>query len=223
VGCPSAKARRSIRPSPTLSPAPKDWAIESGATIPIGSNRLGINESTTVSRQSSTAKRSMSFGQRVEGRADASASRPEACVPRSGGQHGVIRSLPPWPSIKGTCHSLRSADGEAVDKKTSPLMEALSKQAVRVLKLFGSRPIASSRPADPSRIFPHRPQLISRDPTSSTRADALRRETAEGAGSRWYFGAIADRAMAFMSEVETELYKIGVPVVDTSQRGRASQ
>jgi glutamine synthetase len=43
--------------------------------------------------------------------------------------------------------------GEALDKKTPLLrsMEALSKQAVRVLKLFGSKAQRVSRPAAPSR------------------------------------------------------------------------
>ena len=78
--------------------------------------------------------------------------------------------------------------GETLDKKTPLLrsMEALSKQAVRVLKLFGS---TAERVVDDLRsragILPDRSVLL---PVASRphqrRPDAVRREAAEGPGAR---------------------------------------
>jgi glutamine synthetase len=66
---------------------------------------------------------------------------------------------PPWLLENGNGATLViptafvSWTGEALDKKTPLLrsMEALSKQAVRILKLFGSKAERASRPAVPSR------------------------------------------------------------------------
>ena len=107
--------------------------------------------------------------------------------------------------------------GETLDKKTPLLrsMEALSKQAVRVLKLFGStaeRVITTCGPEQEYFLIDHyfylsRPDLINAGRTLFGAKPPKGQELEDQ-----YFGAIADRAMAFMSDVETELYKVGVPV-----------
>jgi glutamine synthetase len=94
-------------------------------------------------------------------------------------------------------------------------MEALSKQAVRVLKLFGStaeRVVTTCGPEQEYFLIDRyfylsRPDLINAGRTLFGAKPPKGQELEDQ-----YFGAIADRVMAFMSDVETELYKVGVPV-----------
>jgi glutamine synthetase len=107
--------------------------------------------------------------------------------------------------------------GEALDKKTPLLrsMEALSRQAVRILKLFGStaeRVVTTCGPEQEYFLIDQffylsRPDLINAGRTLFGAKPPKGQELEDQ-----YFGAIPDRVMAFMSEVETELYKVGVPV-----------
>src|SRR5689334_19820411 len=107
--------------------------------------------------------------------------------------------------------------GEALDKKTPLLrsMEALSKQAVRVLKLFGStaeRVVTTCGPEQEYFLIDRyfylaRPDLINAGRTLFGARPPKGQELEDQ-----YFGAIPDRVMAFMSDVESELYKVGVPV-----------
>ena len=130
---------------------------------------------------------------------------------------------PPWLLYSGGSVTLViptafvSWTGETLDKKTPLLrsMEALSKQAVRVLKLFGStaeRVITTCGPEQEyflidNYFYLSRPDLINAGRTLFGAKPPKGQELEDQ-----YFGAIADRAMAFMSDVETELYKLGVPV-----------
>ena len=90
-----------------------------------------------------------------------------------------------------------------------------SKQAVRVLKLFGStaeRVVATCGPEqeyflDRRYFYLSRPDLINAGRTLFGAKPPKGQELEDQ-----YFGAIPDRVMAFMSEVESELYKVGVPV-----------
>src|SRR5437899_12554789 len=94
-------------------------------------------------------------------------------------------------------------------------MEALSKQAVRVLKLFGStaeRVVTTCGPEQEYFLIDRyfylsRPDLINAGRTLFGARPPKGQELEDQ-----YFGAIADRVMAFMSDVESELYKVGVPV-----------
>jgi len=107
--------------------------------------------------------------------------------------------------------------GETLDKKTPLLrsMEALSTQAVRVLKLFGSTAERVVTTCGPEQgyflidryFYLSRPDLINAGRTLFGAKPPKGQEMEDQ-----YFGAIADRVMAFMSEVETELYKVGVPI-----------
>src|SRR6185295_13183336 len=130
---------------------------------------------------------------------------------------------PPWLLHSGGAVTLViptafvSWTGEALDKKTPLLrsMEALSKQATRVLKLFGSnaeRVITTCGPEQEyflidSHFYLSRPDLINAGRTLFGAKPPKGQELEDQ-----YFGAIADRVMAFMTEVEGELYKLGVPV-----------
>ena len=130
---------------------------------------------------------------------------------------------PPWLLKSGGAVTLViptafvSWTGEALDKKTPLLrsMEALSKQAVRVLKLFGStaeRVVTTCGPEQEYFLIDRyfylsRPDLINAGRTLFGAKPPKGQELEDQ-----YFGAIADRVMAFMSDVEAELYKVGVPV-----------
>ncbi|MFZ5639916.1 MAG: glutamine synthetase III [Bacillota bacterium] len=109
-----------------------------------------------------------------------------------------------------------SYTGEALDKKTPLLrsMEALSKQAMRVLKAFGNtttkRVITTVGPEQ--EYF-----LIDRDLYEQRRDLILTGRTLFGAPSPkgqemedQYFGSIKERVNAFMQEVDAELWKLGV-------------
>src|SRR6187399_674587 len=107
--------------------------------------------------------------------------------------------------------------GEALDKKTPLLrsMDAVSKQAVRVLKLFGSSAerVFSTCGAEQEYFlidryfYLSRPDLINAGRTLFGAAPPKGQELEDQ-----YFGAMPDRILAYMSECETELYKLGVPV-----------
>ncbi|GMV95703.1 MAG: glutamine synthetase III [Phycisphaerae bacterium] len=108
--------------------------------------------------------------------------------------------------------------GEALDKKTPLLrsMQALNKQAQRLLKLFGH--------ADPGLVFatggPEQEYFLIDRNFYFARPDlSICGRTLFGArppkGQEFedqYFGAIPERVLACMLEAERELYKLGVPV-----------
>ena len=130
---------------------------------------------------------------------------------------------PPWLLVNpnGTTLVIPTAfvswTGEALDKKT-PLLrsqEALSVQALRILKLFGStasRVITTCGPEQEyflidRHFYFNRPDLINAGRTLFGAKPPKGQEMEDQ-----YFGAIPERVLAFMMEVETELYKCGVPV-----------
>ena len=107
--------------------------------------------------------------------------------------------------------------GEALDKKTPLLrsMEAVSKQAVRVLKLFGStaeRVFATCGPEQEYFLIDRnfyfaRPDLINAGRTLFGAKPPKGQEMEDQ-----YFGSIPERVLACMAEAELELFKVGVPV-----------
>jgi glutamine synthetase len=107
--------------------------------------------------------------------------------------------------------------GDSLDKKTPLLrsIEALSKQAVRILKLFGSKAERVYTTCGPEQeyflidrhFYFNRPDLINAGRTLFGARPPKGQEMEDQ-----YFGAIPDRVQAFMHEIETELYKVGVPV-----------
>jgi glutamine synthetase len=107
--------------------------------------------------------------------------------------------------------------GEALDKKT-PLLrsqEALSVQALRVLKLFGSSAKRVTTTCGPEQeyflidrhFYFNRPDLINAGRTLFGAKPPKGQEMEDQ-----YFGAIPERVLACMMDVESELYKCGVPV-----------
>src|SRR5687767_11313408 len=130
---------------------------------------------------------------------------------------------PPWLHVAANSATLViptafvSWTGEALDKKTPLLrsMEAVSKQAVRVLKLFGStaeRVFATCGPEQEYFLIDRnfyfaRPDLINAGRTLFGAAPPKGQEMEDQ-----YFGAIPERVLACMAETEAELFKVGVPV-----------
>ncbi len=130
---------------------------------------------------------------------------------------------PPWLLNNGNCVTLViptafvSWTGEALDKKTPLLrsMEAVSKQAVRLLGIFGSRAERVFATCGPEQeyflidrnFYFARPDLINAGRTLFGAKPPKGQEMEDQ-----YFGHIPARVLACMSEVEAELYKVGVPV-----------
>ncbi len=113
--------------------------------------------------------------------------------------------------------SFVSWTGEALDTKTPLLksMQALDKQARRILKIFGHKDIARvTATAGPEQeyflvdkmFYYARPDLLSAG-RSLFGAPAPKGQEFED----HYFGIIPERVMAFMYEVDRELFKLGIP------------
>lgn len=111
-----------------------------------------------------------------------------------------------------------SYHGDALDTKT-PLLrstEALSRQAVRFLKLIGDvdiTAVSSTLGAEQEYFLIDRAQFSARPDLLMTGRTLLGRSSTRGQQFEdHYFGSIPSRILAFMQEAEQELYKLGVPV-----------
>ncbi|HEY7089514.1 MAG TPA: glutamine synthetase III, partial [Tepidisphaeraceae bacterium] len=107
--------------------------------------------------------------------------------------------------------------GEALDKKTPLLksMDALSTQALRILKLFGKDASKVFTTVGPEQeyflidktFFYHRPDLINCGRTLFGAPPPKGQELEDQ-----YFATIPERVLACMADAEAELFKLGVPV-----------
>jgi glutamine synthetase len=110
-----------------------------------------------------------------------------------------------------------SYTGEALDKKVPLLrsMEALSKQAVRVLRLFGNSAQRVQTTLGPEQeyflidrnFYLQRPDLINAGRTLFGAKPPKGQEMEDH-----YFGSIRARVLSFMMEAEMEMFKLGIPV-----------
>ena len=109
-----------------------------------------------------------------------------------------------------------SYTGEALDKKTPLLrsMNALSNQAVRILKLFGKDVDYVSTTVGPEQEY----FLIKKEDYEARQDLILTGRTLFGAPSakgqeleEHYFGVIRPEVSEFMKELDEELWKLGVP------------
>src|SRR5215831_6330155 len=231
--------RRSIAHGESLDPsiadivasALKDWAVEHGATHythwfqPMTGITAEKHDAFINPTPDGRAVAEFSGKELVKGEPDAS-SFP------SGGMRSTFEARgytawdptsPPWLLVtpQGTTLVIPTAfvswTGEALDKKT-PLLrsqEALSKQAVRILRLFGSKAQRVTTTCGPEQeyflidrqFYFNRPDLINAGRTLFGARPPKGQEMEDH-----YFGAIPDRVLAFMMEVERELYRVGVPV-----------
>ena len=214
-----------------VASAMKEWAVEHGATHythwfqPLTGITAEKHDSFLVPTGDGKAVAEFSGKELIKGEPDAS-SFP------SGGMRSTFEARgytawdptsPPWLLKSGNSTTLVvptafvSWTGEALDKKTPLLrsMEALCKQAVRILRLFGStveRVVTTCGPEQEYFLIDRyfylsRPDLINAGRTLFGARPPKGQELEDQ-----YFGSIPDRVMAFMSEVESELYKVGVPL-----------
>ena len=109
-----------------------------------------------------------------------------------------------------------SYTGEALDKKTPLLrsMNALSGQAIRILKLFGKDVDYVSTTVGPEQEY----FLIKKEDYEARQDLILTGRTLFGAPSakgqeleEHYFGVIRPEVSAFMKDLDEELWKLGVP------------
>ncbi len=215
----------------SVAEAMKEWAIEKGATHythwfqPMTGLTAEKHDSFLAPNFGGPAVLEFSGGELVRGEPDAS-SFPSGGIRATFEARGYTAWDPTSPAFilenpNGTTLCIPTAfcswTGEALDKKTPLLrsIEALSKQAVRVLKLFGSTSTTVSTTAGPEqeyflidKAFYHaRPDLINAGRTLFGSKPPKGQEMEDH-----YFGAIPDRVLSCMLETEQELYKLGVPV-----------
>jgi glutamine synthetase len=216
-----------------IAAALMEWAVEHGATHythwfqPLTGITAEKHDSFLSPTNEGTAIAEFRGKELIKGEPDAS-SFP------SGGMRSTFEARgytawdptsPPWLHVNGNGNSVTlviptafvSWTGEALDKKTPLLrsMEAVSKQAVRVLKLFGStaeRVFATCGPEQEYFLIDRnfyfaRPDLINAGRTLFGATPPKGQELEDQ-----YFGSIPERVLACMAEVELELYKTGVPV-----------
>jgi glutamine synthetase len=231
--------RRTITQSQPLDPsiadvvatAMKDWAIEHGATHythwfqPLTGITAEKHDSFIAPSPEGRAVAEFGGKELIKGEPDAS-SFP------SGGMRSTFEARgytawdptsPPWLLVgpNGTTLVIPTAfvswTGESLDTKTPLLrsIEALSKQAMRILKLFGSKAERVATTCGPEQeyflidrhFYFARPDLINAGRTLYGARPPKGQELEDQ-----YFGHIPERVLAFMHEVENELYKVGVPV-----------
>ena len=215
-----------------IASAMKDWAVEHGATHythwfqPMTGITAEKHDSFIIpTPDGGRAVADFSGKELIKGEPDAS-SFP------SGGMRSTFEARgytawdptsPPWllTGQNGTTLVIPTAflswTGESLDKKTPLLrsIEALSKQAIRILTLFGSKAERVGTTCGPEQeyflidrhFYFARPDLINAGRTLFGAKPPKGQELEDQ-----YFGAIPERVMAFMQDVETELYKVSVPV-----------
>jgi glutamine synthetase len=220
-----------IATADAVAAALKDWALEHGATHythwfqPMTGITAEKHDSFLSPTSDGSAIAEFRGKELIKGEPDAS-SFP------SGGMRSTFEARgytawdptsPPWLLLNGNSATLViptafvSWTGEALDKKTPLLrsMEAVSNQAVRVLKLFGStaeRVFATCGPEQEyflidSNFYFARPDLINAGRTLFGAKPPKGQEMEDQ-----YFGHIPARVLACMAEAELELFKLGVPV-----------
>ena len=215
-----------------VAEAMKKWAIEKGATHythwfqPLTGITAEKHDSFVTPKGDGTAIMEFTGKQLIKGEPDAS-SFP------SGGLRATFeaRGYTAWDCTSPAflkeddaggvtlCipTAFASYTGEALDKKTPLLrsMEAVSKQALRVLRALGNK--KSKRVT--STVGPEQEYFLIDKAYFDERLDLISTgRTLFGAPSPkgqeledQYFGAIKDRISQFMRDLDTELWKMGIP------------
>src|SRR5437588_10689449 len=218
--------------SDAVATAMKDWAIEHGAThyTHLFQPMTGITAEKHDSFLSPTgdgkALAEFSGKELIKGEPDAS-SFPSGGLRATFEARGYTAWDPTSPAYiaehpNGSTLVIPTAflswTGEALDKKTPLLrsMEALSTQAVRILKLFGKGDVQKVfTTVGPEleyflidkNFYMARPDLINAGRTLFGPKPAKGQEMEDQ-----YFGTIPERVLACMADAEAELFRLGVPV-----------
>ncbi|MCP5097114.1 MAG: glutamine synthetase type III [Chloroflexi bacterium] len=212
--------------------AMKDWAISKGAThyahvfYPLTGRTAEKHDSFLSPNGGGSAVAEFSGSQLIQGEPDGS-SFPTGGIRPTFEARGYTAWDVTSPAYilenpNGTTLCIPTAfvswTGEALDKKTPVLrsMKALNTQAQRILKLFGDHDgalvTASAGPEQEyflidQNFYYGRPDLLNAGRTLFGAPPPKGQEFDDH-----YFGAIPERVLACMLEVEHELFKLGVPV-----------
>ncbi len=215
-----------------VASAMKDWAIEKGATHfthqfqPMTGLTAEKHDSFLQPSNDGRALIEFSGKELVKGEPDAS-SFPSGGIRATFEARGYTAWDPTSPAYifegpNGATLVIPTAfiswTGEALDKKTPLLrsIEALSKQAIRILRLFGNseahKVFTTAGPEQEyflidKNLYWARPDLINAGRTLFGAPPPKGQELEDQ-----YFGAIPERIIACMADSETELTKLGVPV-----------
>lgn len=206
--------------------AMKDWAIEKGATHfshwfqPMTGFTAEKHDSFISPVDGGRVIMEFSGNELIHGEPDASS------LP-SGGLRATFeaRGYTAWDPtsyafIKDNVLCIPTAfcsyGGEALDKKTPLLrsMEALNKQGMRIMALFGNKDVSSIKPTVGAeqeyflidkKVYEKRKDLIYTGRTLFGSCAPKGQELGDH-----YFGTIKPRVAAFMAELDAELWKLGV-------------
>jgi len=216
----------------SVASAMKDWAIEHGATHfthlfqPMTGLTAEKHDSFLAPTGTGSAIAEFSGKELIKGEPDAS-SFPSGGIRATFEARGYTGWDPTSPAyIRESPNGATlviptvfvSWTGEALDKKTPLLrsMEALSKQALRILRLFGNN--------DAVKVFttvgPEQEYFLIDKNFLYARPDLLNcGRTLFGAKppkgqelEDQYFGTIPERVLACMAACEAEMFKLGIPV-----------
>ncbi len=221
--------------------AMKEWALEKGATHythwfqPLTHQTAEKHDSFYGPTGEGTALAEFSGKELIQGEPDAS-SFPTGGIRATFEARGYTAWDPTSPAFilenpNGALLCIPTAfaswTGEALDHKIPLLrsMDALSKAAIRALKLFGD----SSAQRVFTTVGPEQEYFLIDEQYYFERPDLLTTgRTLFGAKppkghelDDHYFGSIPERILACMLETERELAKLGHPDQDAPQRGRA--
>jgi glutamine synthetase len=212
--------------------AMKDWAIEKGAThythlfYPMTGLTAEKHDSFLSPGGDGQAIVEFSGKELVRGEPDAS-SFPSGGIRATFEARGYTAWDPTSPAFiyespNGSTLVIPTAfvswTGEALDKKTPLLrsMEALSTQALRILRLFGNetaRKVFTTVGSEQEYFlidknwYYARPDLVNAGRTLFGAPPPKGQELEDQ-----YFGAIPERVLACMADIEAQLFKLGVPV-----------
>jgi glutamine synthetase len=216
----------------TVAIAMKEWAVERGVSHythwfqPLTGSTAEKHDSFITPNKGGGAIAQFSGKDLIQGEPDAS-SFPSGGVRATFEARGYTAWDPTSPAFvienqNGSYLAIPTAfaswTGEALDHKIPLLrsMQAIDKSARRVLKLFGVRGVHSVTSTVGNEqeyflideeYFYRRPDLINTGRTLFGAKPAKGQELDDH-----YFGSIPDRILAYMLEVEKELYRLGVPV-----------
>ncbi|MGZ4217214.1 MAG: glutamine synthetase III family protein [Solirubrobacteraceae bacterium] len=212
--------------------AMKEWALERGATHythwfqPLTGSTAEKHDSFYTPTGEGTALAEFSGKELIQGEPDAS-SFPTGGIRATFEARGYTAWDPSSPAFilenpNGAVLCIPTAfaswTGEALDHKIPLLrsMDALSKSAIRALRLFGdetsNRVFTTVGPEQEyflidEQYYFQRPDLITTGRTLFGAKPPKGHELDDH-----YFGSIPERILAYMLEVERELAKLGVPV-----------
>jgi len=212
--------------------AMKDWAIEKGAThyahvfFPLTGATAEKHDSFLSPDGNGGAVAEFTGKQLIQGEPDGS-SFPTGGIRSTFEARGytiwdVTSPAYILENCNGTTLCIPTAfvswTGEALDKKTPVLrsMQALNKQAQRILKLFGHVDgafVASTAGPEQEYFLIDRNFYFSRPDLFTTGRTLFGAKPPKGQEFEdHYFGAIPERVLAFMLEAERDMYKLGIPV-----------